>query len=96
MKPYPLLREEFADHAQKWRDRRRAHLGATPLLAALAEFDGHGVEGGSDGLLERLIFLAGRLGLAARECDDDKRLGDVGQLFVMEIFRKGDSSMDQI
>src|SRR5437773_7383037 len=24
-----LLREQFADHASKWRDRRRAHLGAT-------------------------------------------------------------------
>ena len=73
-----LLREQFADHASKWWDRRRAHLGATPLLAELAEFNGHGVEGGSDGLFERLVFFAGRLGLATRERDDDERLGDVG------------------
>jgi hypothetical protein len=91
-----FLWKQFADYASKWRNRRRAHLGATPLFAALAEFDGHGVEGVSDGLFERLVFLAGRLGLAARERDDDERLGDVGQLFVVEIFREGDSSMDQI
>jgi hypothetical protein len=91
-----LLREQFADYASKWRDRRRAYLGATPLFAVLAEFDGYGVEGGSDGLFERLVFFAGRHGMATRERDDDERLGDVGQLFVVEIFREGDSSMDQI
>jgi hypothetical protein len=34
--------------------------------------------------------------MAAREGDDDKRFGDIGQLFVVGIFREGDSSMDQI
>jgi hypothetical protein len=34
--------------------------------------------------------------MATRERDDDERLGDVGQLFVVEIFRQGDSPMNQI
>jgi hypothetical protein len=88
--------EQFADHAAQWRDRRRAHLGATTFLVVLAEFDSHGVEGGSDGFFERLIFLAGGHGLAAREGDDDERLGDVGLFFVVGIFRQGDSPMNQI
>jgi hypothetical protein len=91
-----FLREQFADHTSKWRDRGRAHLGATPFLVVLAEFDGHGIEGSSDSLFERLVFLAGRLGLATWERDDDERLGDVGQLFVVKIFRERDSSMNKI
>ena len=88
--------EQFADHAAQWRDRRCPHLGATTFLVVLAEFDGHGVEGSSDGFFERLVFLTGRHGLAAREGDDDERLGDVGLFFVVGIFRQGDSPMDQI
>jgi hypothetical protein len=91
-----FLREQFADHAAKWRDRRRAHFRATPLLAVLAEFDGHGVEGGSDSLFERLVFFAGRHRLATRERHDDERLGDVGQLFVVRIFCQGDPPMNQV
>jgi hypothetical protein len=91
-----LLQEQFADYASKWRDRGRTHLGATPLLAVLAKFDGNGVEGGSNGFFERLVFFAGRHGLATRESDNDEYLGDVGQLLVVKIFREGDSPMDQI
>ena len=88
--------EQFADHAAQWRDRSGAHLGATTFLVVLAEFDGHGVEGGSDGFFEGFIFLTGRHGLAAREGYDDERLGDVGQFFVVGIFRQGDSPMNQV
>lgn len=91
-----FFREELADHASQRRNRRRAHLGAAPLLPVLAEFDGDGVEGGPDGLFEGLVFFAGCHGLAARERDDDERLGDIGQLFVVEVLREGDSPMDQI
>src|SRR5262249_11072911 len=91
-----LLRKQLADHTSKWRDRRRAHLGATLPFAVLAELDGYGVEGGSDSLFERLVFLAGRWGLATRERDNDECFSDVGQLFVVEILREGDSPMNQI
>ena len=94
--PIVFFGKQFADHASQWRDRRRAHLSATPLFAVLAEFDGYGVEGGSDSLFERLVFFAGGHGLATREGDDDQRLGDVGQLLVVEIFHETDPCMDQI
>ena len=88
--------EQFADHAAQWRDRRRAHLGATTFLVVFAEFDGHGVEGGSDSFFERLVFLPGRHGLAPWEGDNDERLGDVGLFFVVGIFRQGDPPMNQV
>ena len=91
-----LFREQFADHASKWRARGSTDLGATPLLAVLAELYGNGVEGGSNGFFERLVIFAGRYGLATREGDDDECLGDVGQLLVVKIFREGDSPMNQM
>ena len=66
------------------------------ILAVLAELYGNGVEGGSNGFFERLVFFAGRHGLATREGDDDECLGDVGQLLVVKIFRECDSPMNQI
>ena len=73
-----LLREQFADHASKWKDRGCAYFSARPPLAVLAEYDGHRVEGCSDSLSEGLVFFARRHGLTTWEGYDDERLGDVG------------------
>lgn len=96
MNPVLFFGEELADHAAVGRNGRHTHVGSGAFLPILAQLDAHGTESRTDGLLECLVFFSCRQRVASRQGDDNQRLRDVRQLFVVTILGQRDTAMNQI